>query len=172
MINYDLSKIRALCFDVDGVLSMDTVQTDAEGLLLRTVNNKDGYALQLAVRSGLHVAIITGGRSETIRRHYEMLGITDVMLAQAHKTEALADVLQRYNLHPESVLYMGDDIPDYEVMQQVGLPCCPADAAAEIRGISRYVSHRNGGCGCVRDVVEQVLKAQGKWMADAEAFRW
>ena len=172
MINYDLTKIKALAFDVDGVLSAETIQMNEEAVLMRSLNTKDGYALRLAVTEGLHVAIITGAREESIRRRYESLGIHDVFLGSAVKTESLKQLLEKYELSADEVLYMGDDIPDYEVMRQVGMPCCPQDAAPEIREISLYISHRNGGYGCVRDVVEQVLKAQGKWMANKEAFSW
>ena len=172
MINYDLTKIKALAFDVDGVLSAETIQTNNDGVLMRSVNTKDGYALRLAVTTGLHVAIITGAREEAIRRRYEGICIQDVFLGSSVKTEKLRQLLDKYQLSLDEVLYMGDDIPDYEVMKMVGLPCCPADAAPEIREISRYVSHRSGGYGCVRDVIEQVLKAQGKWMADEKAFSW
>lgn len=172
MINYDLTKIKALVFDVDGVLSAETIQTNDAGVLMRSVNTKDGYALRLAVTEGLHVAIITGAREEAIRRRYEGLSIHDIFLGSSVKTDNLKVLLNKYNLSAHEVLYMGDDIPDYEVMKQVGLPCCPRDAAPEIREISRYVSHRNGGCGCVRDVIEQVLKAQNKWMSNANAFSW
>jgi len=172
MINYDLKKIKALVFDVDGVLSAESIQTNDKGMLMRSVNTKDGYALRLAVTEGLHVAIITGAREEAIRHRYENLRIHDVFLGSSIKTEKLQQLLDKYSLSPDEVLYMGDDIPDYEVMRQVGVPCCPADAAPEIRDISLYISHRNGGQGCVRDVIEQVLKAQGKWMANKEAFSW
>lgn len=172
MINYDLTKIKALVFDVDGVLSAETIQMSEEGLLVRTLNTKDGYALRLAVTEGLHVAIISGAREEAIRRRYERLRINDIFLGSSVKTASLQQLLDKYNLSLDEVLYMGDDIPDYEVMRLVGLPCCPADAAPEIRDISLYVSHRNGGYGCVRDVIEQVLKAQGKWMSNADAFSW
>lgn len=167
-----MTKIKALAFDVDGVLSAETIQTNNDGVLMRSVNTKDGYALRLAVNNGLHVAIITGACEEAIRRRYEGLCIKDIFLGSSVKTEKLRQLLDKYQLSLDEVLYMGDDIPDYEVMKMVGLPCCPADAAPEIREISRYVSHRNGGYGCVRDVVEQVLKAQGKWMADDKAFSW
>ena len=172
MINYDLTKIKALVFDVDGVLSAETIQMNDEGVLMRSLNTKDGYALRLAVTEGLHVAVITGAREEAIRRRYEGLCIHDVFLGSSVKTESLKKLLEKYNLSADEVLYMGDDIPDYRIMQQVGLPCCPRDAAPEIREISLYVSHRDGGQGCVRDVIEQVLKAQGKWMANKEAFSW
>ena len=172
MINYDLKKIKALVFDVDGVLSMETIQTNAEGTLLRSTNTKDGYAIRLAAMSGLHVAIITGAYEESILLRYKAIGVEDVFMGCAVKTENLQQLLDKYSLSAHEVLYMGDDIPDYNVMKQVGLPCCPRDAAPEIRDISLYVSHRDGGRGCVRDVVEQVLKAQGKWMADSKAFSW
>ena len=156
MINYDLKRIKALVFDIDGVLSAETIQVGADGLPMRTVNIKDGYALQLAVKMGLHVAIITGGHSEAIRLRYEGLGIRDIYMRAAVKTREFSLLLEKYGLQPEEVLYMGDDIPDYEVMTRCGLPCCPADAAPEIKSISTYISHRNGGYGCGRDVIEQV----------------
>ena len=172
MINYDLTKIKALVFDVDGVLSAETINVDTHGEFLRTTSVKDGYALHLAVKLGLHIAIITGGGEESIYHRYSRIGIEDIFMSSSVKTEKLQQLLDKYNLTREEVLYMGDDIPDYEVMKQVGLPCCPADAAPEIRDISIYVSHKKGGYGCVRDVIEQVLKAQGKWMASADAFCW
>lgn len=172
MINYDLTKIRALCFDVDGVLSAETVPMDSMGNPLRTVNIKDGYALQLAVKMGLHLAIITGARVESVRHRYEGLGIPDVHIACSVKLQTYEAFKQKYGLSDEEVLYMGDDIPDYEVMQRCGCPCCPADAAPEIRQSSIYISHLRGGYGCGRDVIEQVLRAQGKWMADEKAFGW
>mgnify|MGYP002622616350 CR=1 FL=1 len=171
MIDYDLKRIKALAFDVDGVLSAGTIQTN-DGVLMRSVNTKDGYALRLAMTEGLHVAIITGAHEQAIRSRYEGIGIHDVFLGSSVKTESLKVLLDRYGLSANEVLYMGDDIPDYEIMKQVGLPCCPRDAAPEIRDISLYVSHIDGGMGCARDVIEQVLKAQGKWMADKEAFSW
>ena len=172
MINYDLTQIKALFFDVDGVLSAETIFLHPDGEPMRSVNIKDGYALQLAVKCGLHVAIITGGRTEAVRKRYEGLGIKDVYLGAAVKTHEFDQFMEKYQLNPEEVLYMGDDIPDYEVLRLVGLPCCPADAAPEIKAICRYVSHRNGGYGCGRDVVEQVLRAQERWMSHEDAFGW
>ncbi len=172
MINYELKKIKALVFDVDGVLSSGTISVDVNGELLRTTSVKDGYALHLAIKLGYHVAIITGAFEESILLRYKDVGIEDIFLGSSFKTEKMQQLLDKYGLSKDEVLYMGDDIPDYEVMKQVGLPCCPADAAPEIREICIYVSHLNGGKGCVRDVVEQVLKAQGKWMADRNAFCW
>ena len=172
MINYDLAKIRAVFFDVDGVLSAETIPQQADGEPMRTVNIKDGYALQYAVKCGLILAIITGGRTESVRRRYTGLGMKEVHLGVSVKIEKYNELKARYDLSDDQILYMGDDIPDYEVMQQCGLPCCPADAAPEIKAISRYVSQHKGGMGCGRDVLEQVLKAQGLWMHNAQAFGW
>ena len=172
MINYDLKKIKALAFDVDGVLSRQTIVLHPSGEPMRTVNIKDGYAIQLAVKMGLHVAIITGGRSEAVRKRYEGLGVPDVYLGCAVKITTYDAFLEKYGLRDEEVLYMGDDIPDYEVLARCGCPCCPSDAAPEIRYVSLYISHYAGGEGCGRDVIEQVLRAQHKWMSDRKAFGW
>ena len=172
MINYDLTKIKAVVFDVDGVLSGETITLHPNGEPMRTVNIKDGYAIQFAVKCGLHIAIITGGKTESVRQRYAGLGVPDVCLGAAVKIKEYEEFKQKYGLKDEEILYMGDDIPDYEVMKCCGLPCCPADAAPEIKEISLYVSHRMGGHGCGRDVIEQVLRAQGRWMADKKAFGW
>lgn len=172
MINYDLTKIRGLVFDVDGVLSENTIPMDSEGQPLRTLNVKDGYAIQLAVKMGLVVGIISGGKSDVVQKRYEYLGVKHIYMGAHVKVQQLADLMERTGLTLDEIMYMGDDIPDYEVMQQVGLPCCPVDACAEIRQISRYVSPNMGGHAAARDVIEQVLRAQGKWMADKIAFGW
>ena len=172
MINYDLKKIKALVFDVDGVLSKETIPMYPSGEPMRTVNIKDGYALQLAVKAGYRVAIITGARTEAVKVRYRGLGITDVYIGASVKKEIFEEFLYMYELSPEEVMYMGDDIPDYEVMQIVGLPVCPADAAVEIKQLSKYISPINGGEGCGRDVIEQVMRAQGKWMDESNAFGW
>ncbi len=173
MINYDLTKIRGLAFDVDGVLSCNKVVLgEGNAQPVRTANIKDGYALQLAAKSGLELAVITGGRSEAVRTRYVGLGFKSVFMGVSVKISCFEDWLEESGLKPEEVLYMGDDVPDYEVMKLCGCPCCPSDAAHEIKEISLYVSDRAGGEGCVRDVVEQVLRAQGKWMSSATAFGW
>lgn len=172
MINYDLKKIKALVFDVDGVLSRETIPVSSSGEPMRTVNIKDGYALQLAVKCGLHIAIITGARNEAVKLRYKGLGINDIYIGASVKKDCLDELVLMYDLKPEEMLYMGDDIPDYEVMQFCGLPVAPADAAVEIKQISKYISPVRGGEGCVRDVVEQVLRAQGKWMEEGKAFSW
>lgn len=172
MINYNLKIIRAIALDVDGVLSTNNVFLQGDGQPCRTANIKDGYALQLAVKSGLNIAIITGGKSEAVKRRYDALGIQNVFMNVSVKIKTFNEWMREINVHPDEVIYMGDDIPDYEVMRACGCACCPSDAAREITAISRYVSPQAGGKGCVRDVIEQVLKAQGKWMSGAEAFGW
>lgn len=159
-------------FDVDGVLSTSTIPMDNDGQPIRTLNIKDGYAVQLAVKKGLNIAIITGGKTEQIRRRYESLGVKHIYIGSSVKMKDYEDLLQKTGVTDDEVLYMGDDIPDYEIMLRVGLPCCPADAAPEIKAISKYVSPCMGGYGCGRDVIEQVLKAHGKWMDDKIAFGW
>ena len=172
MINYDLRKIRALIFDVDGVLSRQTISLHPNGEPMRTVNIKDGYALPHAVKCGMTMAIISGAKTEAVRKRYEGLGLKDIVLGAAVKIQAYEELLAKHGLTDEEVLYMGDDIPDYEIMRRVGVPCCPSDAAQEIKEISLYVSPCKGGEGCGRDVIEQVLKVQGKWMHDDTAFGW
>ena len=174
MINYDLTKIKALAFDVDGVLSTNNVylSDDGDGQPQRTANIKDGYAMQLAVKCGLKLAIITGGRSAAVKKRYENLGVQNVFAGISVKIACFQHWLETENLKPEEVLYMGDDIPDYEVMRRCGCPCCPADACPDVQEISTYVSDRRGGYGVGRDVIEQVLRAQDKWLSDAKAFGW
>lgn len=172
MIPYDLKKIKAIVFDVDGVLSRQTITLSHEGEPLRTVNIKDGYAIQLAQKLGLRIVILTGGKTEAIRKRYAGLGVEDIYMGCAIKVRTYKEFLEKYQLKNEEIIYMGDDIPDYEVMRLCGCPCCPADACPDIKAISTYVSSCNGGDGCGRDVVEQVLRAQGKWLADAKAFGW
>ncbi|MGN0068804.1 MAG: KdsC family phosphatase [Prevotella sp.] len=172
MIDYDLKKIKAIVFDVDGVLSAETITLSATGEPLRTVNIKDGYALQLAQKSGLRMAIITGGATQAVKLRYRRLGLEDVFMGCAAKLPVYEAFLEKYGYREEEVIYMGDDIPDLEIMRRVGCPCCPADACDDVKRASRYISQRKGGEGCGRDVIEQVLRAQGKWLADAKAFGW
>ena len=172
MINYDLKKIKAIFLDVDGVLSCETIPQHPNGDPMRTVNIKDGYAMQHAVKCGLVLAIITGGRTEAVRLRYEGLGIKDVVLGAAVKIKVYNELKEKYGLADEEIIYVGDDIPDYEVLTVCGLSCCPADAAPEIKSVCKYISHKNGGQGCVRDIVEQVLKAQNLWMHNSTAFGW
>ena len=171
-IPYDLSKIKAFAFDVDGVLSSSTIPLHPSGEPMRMINIKDGYAIQYAVKTGYPLAIITGGRTDAVRKRFTGLGVTDIFLGADIKLPIYEKWLQKHNLVDEEVMFMGDDIPDYEVLQRVGLPCCPSDAAPEIKSVCIYVSHRKGGYGCGRDVVEQVLRAQGLWMSHEKAFGW
>ena len=170
-INYDLTRIKAFVFDVDGVLSREVIPLSPDGDPMRTVNIKDGYALQLAVKKGYHVAIITGAYTEAVRVRFSRLGITHIYLKSAIKIRDYQDFLSKTGVQPEEVMYAGDDIPDYEVMQLAGLPVAPADAAPEIKQVAKYISSRKGGEGVARDVIEQTLKAQGHWMGQ-EAFGW
>ncbi len=171
-IDYDLTRIKGLAFDVDGVLSPSVIPLSPEGEPLRMANIKDGFALQLAAKSGLHLAIITGGNTRAVRVRYEALGIQDIFMGAAHKLPVLIDWMKMYDFKPEEVIYFGDDIPDIKAMVHSGLACAPADAAAEVKSVAHYISRFDGGYGCVRDVVEQVLKAQDKWMTDADSFGW
>lgn len=172
MFKEELQKIKALVFDVDGVLSSDCVPLHPSGEPMRMVNIKDGYAIQLAVKKGYRLAIITGGNTASVRKRFEALGIQDVYMSAAYKMDTYKEFLKKYDLKWDEVLYMGDDIPDYQVMKHCGFPCCPADAAPEIKAIARYISPKEGGRGCGRDVIEQVLKANGDWMDNSEAFGW
>ena len=172
MINYDLSRIRCIAFDVDGVLSRQTITLSAEGEPLRTVNIRDGYAIQLAMKMGLLIAIITGGKTQAVRKRYEGLGVEDICMGSAVKLTAYEDLLRRHGLKDDEVMFMGDDIPDLQVLRRVGCPVCPADACAEVIDASIYLSQRAGGEGCARDVIEQTLRAQGKWLQDERAFGW
>lgn len=171
-IDFDLTRIRAFAFDVDGVLSSDVVPLHPSGEPMRMVNIKDGYALQLAVKKGYQVAIITGGRTEAVRNRFEGLGVQHVYMGAGVKITAFENWLAECGLSADEVMYMGDDIPDYEVMCRAGLPACPADAAPEIKSVARYVSPKPGGQGCGRDVIEQVMRARGDWMSDKQAFGW
>ena len=164
-----LNHITTFVFDVDGVLTDGIISVTTSGEMLRSMNIKDGYALKTAVDKGYHVCVISGGSNEGVRLRLEGLGVTDIHLGAHHKTKTLSDYLSMKNLKHENVLYMGDDIPDLDVMKEIGLPCCPQDAVAEIKAISKYVSHKKGGKGCVRDVIEQVLKVQGKWVSNGES---
>lgn len=171
-IAYDLTKIKGVIFDVDGVLSPSTIPLGEDGQPHRMVNIKDGYALQLAAKYDLKIAIITGAKTENVRTRYNALGIKDVYIGAAHKLPIMQMWMEKEQLMPEELIYMGDDIPDLQCMRVVGLPCCPHDAAWEVKQTSRYISPFGGGYGCCRDVLEQLLKARGEWLADDKAFGW
>lgn len=171
-INYDLTKIRGVVFDVDGVLSPSTIPLAPTGEPLRMVNIKDGYAMQLAVKCGFHLAIITGADSQGILVRYHGLGIDDVYVKASKKVPIMLEWMERKGLLPAEVAYVGDDIPDYEAMRLVGLKVSPMDAADDIKDIADYIAPVDGGYGVARDLLEQILRAQGKWMQDEKAFGW
>jgi 3-deoxy-D-manno-octulosonate 8-phosphate phosphatase (KDO 8-P phosphatase) len=161
-----LEHISTFVFDVDGVLTDGTISVTTNGELLRKMNIKDGYALKTAVNAGFKVCVISGGSNEGVRSRLRGLGITDIYLGTHHKKEQLEEYMDIYDIDPKNVLFMGDDIPDFPAMKIVGLPCCPQDAVPEIKAICKYVSHKNGGQGAARDVIQQVLKVQNKWISD------
>lgn len=164
-----LRHITTFIFDVDGVLTDGTVTVTTTGEMLRKMNIKDGYALKIAIDNGFNVCVISGGSNEGVRIRLSGLGIKNIYLGAHNKVEQLDEYLVINNIKAENVLYMGDDIPDVPVMKLVGLPCCPQDAVPEIKELSKYISHKNGGKGAVRDVIEQVLKVQDKWDGNFDA---
>ena len=164
-----MNEITTFILDVDGVLTDGTIHVTETGEMLRNMNIRDGYAMKAAVENGYTVCIISGGSNEGVRVRLRNLGITDIHLGVSDKVETFKEFIDIYNIKPEQVLYMGDDIPDLHVMKLVGLPTCPQNAAPEIKAISKYISHKDGGKGCVRDVIEQVMKVQHKWMEHFDA---
>lgn len=166
-----LNKITTLVFDYDGVLASNTVILTEDGEPLRGANVKDGYALQLAAKKGYRIAIITGGRSKSLKNRFQKLGVADVFLNAVNKLEVYEAYVKKHGLNEEHILFMGDDIPDYPLMKRAGVATCPADASEEIKSASDFISHFKGGQGCVREIIEQVMKVQGHWMTQ-DAFHW
>lgn len=173
MTNYkeDLERVKAFIFDIDGVLSLQTISLNAFGVPNRTINLRDGYALQLAVKKGYYVGIISGSNSKEYQKRLKSLGINEIYLNSKSKLENYNTFKKKHNLDDKDILFMGDDIPDFEVMKHAGVPVCPSDADSEIKQVSVYISNKRGGEGCARDVVEQVLRLHNNWM-DSEAFSW
>jgi 3-deoxy-D-manno-octulosonate 8-phosphate phosphatase (KDO 8-P phosphatase) len=166
-----LTRVKAFVFDIDGVLSLQTINLNSFGVPNRTVNLRDGYAVQLAVKKGYHVAVISGSNAKEYKKRLRQLGVKDVYLNSRAKLENFKEFLEKYDLDRSNVLFMGDDIPDHEVMKAAGIPVCPSDADSEIKQAAVYISDKKGGEGCVRDVVEQVLRLHNKWM-DPDGFTW
>lgn len=166
-----MANITTLIFDVDGVFTDGTVVVMPDGQLLRRLSARDSYALQYAVKKGFLIAIITGGNSSAVSDAFQRLGVRHIFLESSNKLEVYSTFAERHSIAHHEVLYMGDDIPDYEVMTRVGVAACPNDACVEVRQIAHYVSHKNGGAGCVRDIIEQTLRVQGKWF-DHDAHHW
>ncbi len=162
-INYDLLKIRAFIFDVDGVLSPSMIPMNNEGEPVRMLNVKDRYAFSRAISKGYSIVVITGAKTEAVRSYYEQLGVNHLYMNSKDKMADLLDFIDKTEVGLENIAYSGDDIPDLEVMSKVGLSISPADAANEIRSIAKYITHLKGGEGIARDIIEQVMKAQGKW---------
>jgi 3-deoxy-D-manno-octulosonate 8-phosphate phosphatase (KDO 8-P phosphatase) len=158
-----LGGIRGFVFDIDGVLTDGTVILQSDGEMLRKFSVKDGFALQLAVQKGFHMGIISGAKSDSLKKKLNDFGITNVYMNAVDKKEPFDQFLNAYGMTASDILIMGDDLPDYEIMKQCPVRTCPADGANEIKAMSLYVSPKKGGEGCVRDVIEQVLRAQGKW---------
>jgi len=167
----DLIKVKAFVFDIDGVLSLQTISLNVFGVPNRTVNLRDGYAIQLAVKKGYHVGIISGSNSKDYQKRLKQLGVNEVYLNSRSKLDHYKVFKNKYNLNDSDILFMGDDIPDFEVMKVAGVPVCPSDADSEIKQVATYISDKKGGEGCVRDVIEQVLRLHNKWL-DSEAFSW
>ncbi len=174
VINHDLRRIKALFFDVDGVLSCNTIPMNDDGVPMRTVNIKDGYALHMAAVRNVPMAIITGGNTPQVIRRFVSLGLKEdmIILRASRKIEHYRLLRDRLGLKDEEILFVGDDIPDLEVLRVCGLPCCPRDAAWEVKQVCRYISDKDGGMGVARDIVEQYLKANGLWLDTADAFGW
>ncbi|MDP2175354.1 MAG: HAD-IIIA family hydrolase [Bacteroidota bacterium] len=169
---YDkLKNIKAFVFDVDGVMTDGSVIATEDGYFLRSFNIKDGYAIQHAVKNNYHIAIISGGKSAGVIKRFEILGVTDIYVGQDHKLKAFNEFTNKYNLKNEEILYMGDDMPDYPLLQMVGFSTCPADAAIDVKKICQYVSPLDGGKGCVRDIIEKTMKIQEKWWGN-ETHKW
>lgn len=164
-----MNNINTFVFDVDGVLTNGTIHVLQNGELLRNMNIRDGFAMKAAIEKGYNVCVISGGSSEGVRTRLRNLGLYDIHLGVSDKVAIYQEYIDVNGIKPEQVLYMGDDLPDYWVMQKVGLPTCPQDAVPEIKKLSKYISHIKGGKGAVRDVIEQVMKVQGKWLEHFEA---
>ena len=159
----EFKKVTTFIFDIDGVLTDGTLLVLRDGLQARQMHVKDGFGLQMAMKNGYRIFIISGGVSEESKRRLELLGLKDIYIGIADKTGFVKDLLKSNKIKWEEVLYMGDDLPDMAVMSKVGLSACPADAINEVRSIAKYISPINGGWGCVRDVIEKVLKVNGHW---------
>ncbi len=164
-----LHKITTLIFDIDGVLTDGSLHTTTEGNMHRTMNAKDGFAMKEVLNQGLNLTIISGGTDESVLSRLQTLGIKDITLGAHNKIEHLESYLSSKDIDLENVLDMGDDIPNYPVLKMVGLPCCPQDAVKEVKDVSKYISHKNGGKACVLDIIEQIFKIQGKWMTGFDA---
>ena len=159
-----LNNVRAFVFDVDGVMTNGKVMITSEGEMYREMDTRDGFALKYALLKGFKIGIISGGTNEGVRKRLELLGVNKVYLGIHEKDIAFYDFVSTFNINPDQVLYMGDDVPDVPVMEKVGVSTCPQDALPDVKRVVDYVSHKKGGDGCVREIVEQVMRVQDKWV--------
>lgn len=171
-INYDLTKIKAIAFDVDGVLSPSTIPMSADGVPMRMANLKDGYAMQLAAKSGLKLAIISGADVPSITGRFTVIGVKDIFLGVSDKLPVFEKWMHENSLEPEEVAYVGDDIPDIPVLKACGLPVVPRDGATEAKAIATFISGADGGHGVARELLEEIMKMQGLWLSSDKAFGW
>lgn len=171
-IAYDLKKIKAIVFDIDGVLSPSTVALGADGMPERMANVKDGYAMHIALKHGLRLAIISGGIGQAVENRFRLIGMEDVFMGVAEKLPVFEAWMAENGLNAEEVAYVGDDLPDIPCMRLAGLPCCPADAAVDVKQEAMYISKLNGGYGIARELIEEVMRAQGKWMSTSNFLTW
>lgn len=164
-----LRDITTFVFDVDGVLTDGTVLITTDGEMLRRMHIADGYALKTALERGYRICVISGGTNEGVRKRLRNLGVTDIYLGVHHKIEPLKEYMELYEIAPQNILFMGDDLPDIPALELVGVPSCPQNAAPEVKAVSKYISHKNGGEGCVREIIEQVMKVRGHWYGNFDA---
>lgn len=164
-----LRDVTTFVFDVDGVFTDSSVLITTTGELLRKMSVRDGYAVKTAIDKGYRLCVISGGSNEGVRQRLQGLGVTDIYLGAGHKEDRLREYMLDYGIAPGEILYMGDDIPDIPAMRMVGMVACPQNAVPEVKALSHYISHLNGGEGCVRDIIQQVMKVQGNWESPTNA---
>ena len=159
-----LKKIGTFILDVDGVLTNGKILVTSKGKMLREMNTKDGFIIKYALDKGFKIFIISGGTNKGVKERLKDLGIEEIFLGKYSKNSTYDMLIKKHNLNENEILYMGDDIPDIPVMKKTGVPCCPNDAVPDVKQISIYISKKNGGQGCVRDIIEQTLRVQNKWL--------
>ena len=159
-----LKEITTFILDVDGVLTNGKILVTSKGKMLREMNTKDGFIIKYALDKGFKVFIISGGTNKGVKERLKDLGIDEIFLGESTKKDTYDKLIKKYNLKKNEIVYMGDDIPDMPVMKKIGVPCCPNDAVPDVKQISIYISKKNGGQGCVRDIIEQTLRVQNKWL--------
>ena len=159
-----LNNVSTLIFDVDGVMTNGKIIITTEGEMYREMHTRDGFALKYASLKGYKIGVISGGTNEGVKKRLELLGVNKVYLGIHEKDNAFNDFVKTFDINPEEVLYMGDDVPDIPVMEKAGIATCPQDAVYDVKKIADYVSHKKGGDGCVREIIEQVMRVQNKWI--------